>query len=214
MKKNPIKNLLLSSMATIATIGFANTIANADTIVVKAGDTLTSIAKKNNISVKKLATINNIKNPNNIIVGQKLKASTTRKIKTVKLSSKGSTISADDIASKAADYATNFIGKRYFWGGSTPVGGFDCSGLVTYVYAKYGITLPHQSAKLASATKRIATSKAEAGDLLFWTNRAGRVYHVAIALGDGSYVNALNQSHGVIINGMAAKANFAGRVEL
>ena len=213
MKKKLMRDLLLSSMATIATFGFGATVANADTIVVKAGDTLSSIARTNDISLQKLASINNIKNINNLLVGQKLKTTSSNKIKTIKVSSKGSTISTEDIASKAATYATKFIGHRYVWGGSTPAG-FDCSGLVAYAYAKYGVSLPHQSGQLAAATTRSATSKAQAGDLLFWTNRTGRVYHVAISLGDGTYVNALDQNHGVVINGMASKANFAGRVEI
>lgn len=115
------------------------------------------------------------------------------------------------VAAQAAQYATNFIGSRYVWGDAKP-GSFDCSGLVSYAFAKFGINLPHQSGAQAAATTRIPTSQAKAGDLLFWTNSHGDVYHVAISLGNGNYINALNPARGVVYGGMAYPANFAGRV--
>ena len=216
--KKIVKRTLITSFSAAATFGASAVVAHADTVTVKSGDTLYKIAQKYHTSVSSLAQKNNISNPNRIYVGQKIKtSSSSTPIHTDTKPNNGSTINTNtsanssSAATKAAKLAKKFIGSSYTWAGATP-SGFDCSGLVTYVYAQYGISLPHQSAALASTTTRISTSQAKAGDLLFWTNASGRVYHVAISLGNGTYVNALNENHGVIIGGMAASANFAGRV--
>lgn len=222
--KKIVKRTLITSFSTAVAFGASAVVAHADTVTVKAGDTLYKIAKKYHTSVANLAQRNNISNPNRIYIGQKINtsgstttATTTSTIHTTTTANNGTTINvstnttSSSTATKAANLAKKFIGSRYVWAGATP-SGFDCSGLVAYVYAQYGVSLPHQSAVLASATTRISTSQAKAGDLLFWTNASGRVYHVAISLGNGTYVNALDENHGVVIGGMAASANFAGRV--
>lgn len=75
-----IKKTVLTTFATVATLGTTIAIANADNIVVKSGDTLSAIAARNNTSVSELIKANNLKNPNLIFVGQRL--STTSSVAT------------------------------------------------------------------------------------------------------------------------------------
>ena len=88
-------------------------------------------------------------------------------------------------AASAAEIALRYDGTRYVVGGASP-SGFDCSGLVSYVYAQLGIDLPHQSRAIldSSHTTRISRSEARAGDLI-WSPG-----HISIYLGDGMQIEA------------------------
>lgn len=82
--------------------------------------------------------------------------------------------------------------KRYRWGGSTPRRGFDCSGLVQYVYKSANIKLPRTTFQQYQSTKRISMSNLKAGDLIFFKTRRtrARVNHVGIYLGGGNFIHA------------------------
>lgn len=85
--------------------------------------------------------------------------------------------------------AQQYIGVPYVWGGSTPAG-FDCSGLVQYVYAQNGIDLPRVTYTQENTGTVIPVSQAQAGDLYFWGAK-GSTYHVAIATdSNGNYIQA------------------------
>jgi cell wall-associated NlpC family hydrolase len=73
-------------------------------------------------------------------------------------------------------------GVPYRYGGSTPRG-FDCSGFTSYVYRKAGISLPRRASAQRAKARRISRSSARAGDLVFFHNSSGRVYHVGIYAG-------------------------------
>jgi peptidoglycan DL-endopeptidase CwlO len=86
---------------------------------------------------------------------------------------------------QAAQIALHYLGVPYVWGGSTP-SGFDCSGLVMYVYAQLGISLPHYTVAQWGATLPISTSELQPGDLLFFDHLG----HVGIYIGGGQFVHA------------------------
>ena len=86
---------------------------------------------------------------------------------------------------QAAQIALHYLGVPYVWGGSTP-SGFDCSGLVMYVYAQLGISLPHYTVAQWDATLPISTSELQPGDLLFFDHLG----HVGIYIGGGQFVHA------------------------
>jgi cell wall-associated NlpC family hydrolase len=104
---------------------------------------------------------------------------TTEAASTKSASSKSTSTSA------AVDIAMRYIGVKYVVGGSSP-SGFDCSGLVAYVYAQLGIDLPHQSRAILDSprTTRISASEARPGDLL-WSPG-----HISIYAGNGKQVEA------------------------
>ena len=85
----------------------------------------------------------------------------------------------------AAHIALRYLGVPYVWGGASP-SGFDCSGLVTYVYAQLGISLPHYTVSQWNVTQPIAVSQMQPGDLIFFDGLG----HVGIYLGGGQMVDA------------------------
>jgi peptidoglycan DL-endopeptidase CwlO len=91
-------------------------------------------------------------------------------------------------ASKVIGEAKKYLGVKYVWGGESP-SGFDCSGLVQYVYKKFGVSLPRVSQDQAHAGKAISAAEAKPGDLVFFHNPAT---HVGIYLGDGKMLDAPN----------------------
>jgi len=87
---------------------------------------------------------------------------------------------------EAATIALRYLGIPYQWGGASPAAGFDCSGLVMYVYAQLGINLPHQSAAQYHYGVPVSRGDLEPGDLVFYDNLS----HVAIYIGNGQIVHA------------------------
>jgi cell wall-associated NlpC family hydrolase len=85
----------------------------------------------------------------------------------------------------AAAIAARYLGVPYVWGGATPAG-FDCSGLVMYVYAQLGVALPHYTVAQWNATTPISSSELEPGDLVFFDGLA----HVGIYVGGGQFIHA------------------------
>lgn len=89
--------------------------------------------------------------------------------------------------------AIGLVGTPYRFGGNTPASGFDCSGLVDYVYRSgAGIALPRNSGQIAELdAPRVRADRLAPGDLLFF-GRRGHVNHVAIYVGEGRFVHAPN----------------------
>lgn len=87
--------------------------------------------------------------------------------------------------------AIGLVGTPYLYGGNTPQSGFDCSGLVTYVYRDMlDLRLPRTSRELAQVQgPRIAPEKLAAADLVFFGSK-GKVSHVGIYVGEGRFVHA------------------------
>jgi cell wall-associated NlpC family hydrolase len=86
---------------------------------------------------------------------------------------------------QAATIALRYLGVPYVWGGSTP-SGFDCSGLVMYVYAQLGVTLPHFAAAQYGLGTPVDRSQLQPGDLVFFDS----LNHVGIWLGGNQFVDA------------------------
>jgi cell wall-associated NlpC family hydrolase len=78
-----------------------------------------------------------------------------------------------------------YLGTPYVWGGASP-GGFDCSGLVMYVYAQVGVSLPHSSYAQYGYGSPVARSDLQPGDLVFFDGLG----HVGIYVGGGSFIHA------------------------
>lgn len=100
-----------------------------------------------------------------------------------------STRAANDVLFRAI----GLVGTPYHWGGNTPESGFDCSGLVDYVFrTSAGVVLPRQSGEIADVdAPKISADRLAPGDLLFFGSRH-HVSHVAIYVGQGRFVHAPN----------------------
>ncbi len=90
--------------------------------------------------------------------------------------------------------ALGLVGTPYRWGGNTPESGFDCSGLVRYVYRiTLGLSLPRTSHAMSRIdAPRIKRSQLDAGDLVFFHGGSARITHVGIYVGKGRFVHAPN----------------------
>ncbi|WP_138496373.1 C40 family peptidase [Paenibacillus pinistramenti] len=107
----------------------------------------------------------------------------------------GSAFAADTQLDKVVDGA---LGTAYKSGGTT-TNGFDCSGFTRYVYAKLGITLPHQSGAQYKMGTAVQKGELIPGDLVFFNTTGKGVSHVGIYVGDGKFAHA-SSSKGVTIS--------------
>ncbi len=113
-------------------------------------------------------------------------------------------ISLSVFASSAAAASTSLetvvdalVGVDYKYGGTTK-NGFDCSGFTMFVFAKFGIDLPHQSGSQAQLGSKVDRSELKSGDLVFFNTSGNGISHVGIYMGGGSFAHA-SSSRGVII---------------
>lgn len=105
-----------------------------------------------------------------------------------------------DVRVSLVQYATQFVGNPYVWGGTSLTNGADCSGFVLSVFANYGISLPHSSRSQANCGSSISASEAQPGDLFFYGNGSS-INHVAIYIGNGQVVHASSPRSGIKISG-------------
>ncbi|QIL21786.1 C40 family peptidase [Thermomonas sp. HDW16] len=96
------------------------------------------------------------------------------------------------------------LGTPYRWGGTSPERGFDCSGLVGYVFRTIGIDLPRVSRAMANEGTAVADRNALAeGDLVFFGKR-GRVDHVGIYIGEGKFLHAPRTGRDVTVSSLTS----------
>ena len=86
---------------------------------------------------------------------------------------------------RVVGYAKRFVGVPYVWGGSSPHG-FDCSGFVRYVYAHFGVSLPHSSYAQFGDGHRVGRGSLRPGDLVFFDGLG----HVGLYIGNGRFIHA------------------------
>nr|WP_257643989.1 C40 family peptidase [Luteimonas salinisoli] len=95
------------------------------------------------------------------------------------------------------------LGTPYRWGGTSPERGFDCSGLVSYLFrTALGVELPRVSRDMASAGEQVERTQLDAGDLVFFARRAGRIDHVGIYLGNGRFLHAPRTGRDVTVSSL------------
>lgn len=92
------------------------------------------------------------------------------------------------------DYACQFIGNPYVWGGTSLTNGADCSGFVQSVFAHFGVSMPRTSYEQRSAGVAVSYDQAIPGDVVCYDG------HVGIYIGDGQIVNAMNPAQGIGIS--------------
>ena len=105
-----------------------------------------------------------------------------------------------DIQMEICEYALQFVGNSYRWGGTSLTKGADCSGFTLSVYAKYGVSLPHSSKAQANCGTRIDVSEVQPGDLVFYGGK--NIHHVAMYIGNGQVVHAWNSRAGITTTSM------------
>jgi cell wall-associated NlpC family hydrolase len=103
------------------------------------------------------------------------------------------------VGQQIAAYAATFVGHyRYKWGGESPQTGFDCSGLTSYVYAHYGMAIARSAEAQFLTFRPVPNGKEWRGDLVFFHDTSGYVYHVGIYEGSGTIVAAADRKEGIV----------------
>jgi cell wall-associated NlpC family hydrolase len=93
-------------------------------------------------------------------------------------------------ALQALAIAEQYLGTPFVAGGASPASGFDAAGLVQYAYGQVGITLPRAAAEQFALGTPVVLAALRAGDLVFFADVTGFVFHVGIYAGDGRFVHA------------------------
>jgi cell wall-associated NlpC family hydrolase len=114
---------------------------------------------------------------------------------------------AAPFGNRVVSYARHFLGIPYRWGGSSPRGGFDCSGLVRFVYSHFGIGLPHSSWADLGHGRWVSRGSLRPGDLVFFYDAS----HVGIYAGDGRFIDAPHTGALVRVSAMHEYAYYGAR---
>jgi uncharacterized protein YgiM (DUF1202 family) len=114
-----------------------------------------------------------------------------------------STDANGDVRSAVVEYAKQYIGTKYKYGGRSPSSGFDCSGFVYYVFKNFGYSLnPGASTQLKSVTK-ITKAELLPGDLVFFNNGSAKgASHVGIYVGDNKFIHAVKPGYSLTITSL------------
>jgi cell wall-associated NlpC family hydrolase len=110
---------------------------------------------------------------------------------------------------RAARFARHLLGIRYTWGGRSPASGFDCSGLVAFVYGHFGIRLPHYTGAQFQVGRPVSRRGLRPGDLVFFAG----VSHVGLYMGRGRVLHANHTGGDVRIDRLGEswfRATYAG----
>ncbi|WP_010289194.1 C40 family peptidase [Kurthia massiliensis] len=162
------------------------------TYTVKSGDSLSVIASRYNMSLATLQKLNKFKD-DKIFVGQKLKVTGTASKTVTPATQKTTTVSKQtSVGNQIKKIATSYVGIKYTWAGASPSTGFDCSGLVYYVYNQVGIYKGRLTAAgFYNISTRVQTPSV--GDLVFFKNTIPSnpgISHVGFYIGNNQMVSA------------------------
>ncbi len=112
-----------------------------------------------------------------------------------------------DVRVDICQYAKEFLGNPYVWGGTSLTKGADCSGYVMSLYKKYGVSLPHSSRAQANCGTTIKVSEAQPGDLIFY-GKGKTINHVAMYIGGGQVIHASSPKTGIRISNVSYRTPF------
>lgn len=119
----------------------------------------------------------------------------------VQISESATASGTTDIRTKMIDYAKQFLGNPYVYGGTSLTKGTDCSGFTMQIYKKFGYTLNRSSYTQRKNGTAISTAELKPGDLVFY-GYAKAISHVAMYIGNGKIIHASTSSTGIIISNL------------
>ena len=127
-------------------------------------------------------------------------------------SSSGSGNVSSGNGSAVVDYAMQFLGNPYVWGGTSLTNGADCSGFTMQVYRHFGVSMSHSSWAQKSAGVAVSASEAQPGDLVFYRSSGSATGgHVGIYIGNNQIISALGSKWGICISSISGKSGLTFR---
>ena len=117
---------------------------------------------------------------------------------------------SSEIGRQIVEFALQYQGYPYTWGGTSPSTGFDCSGFTTYVYGHFGITLNRVACDQARNGVAVDISALQPGDLLCFYSSADYIGHVGIYIGNNRFIHSSTYTTGVIISELGGYYNTRG----
>lgn len=105
------------------------------------------------------------------------------------------------ISNQVVNYALQFVGNPYVYGGNSLTNGTDCSGFTMLVYQKYGVYLPRSAPEQAYAGRSVGLNNIMPGDIVV-SGYDGKVCHASLYIGDGKLVHALNSNVGIVVTSL------------
>ena|GEM_PF-5018381 len=176
---------VVSRGVSLADVVRSGTKGTSDISVKQSGSTSTRLSSSRSSSLRSSSS--------------SARSSSLRSSSTSSRSSDSASVESGVSGLTIAKYALDYVGRPYTWGGASPAG-FDCSGLVQYVYGHFGIVVPRTSYQQFQIGRSVTWTNLLPGDLVFFTTDHPGASHVAIYIGNGLMVQALNPSTGVIVS--------------
>ena len=118
--------------------------------------------------------------------------------------------SSSSTRQSVVNFALQFVGNPYVYGGTSLTNGADCSGFTQSVLANFGVSIPRTAAEQANAGTPVDISAVQPGDLIFYAS-SGYVSHVAMYIGNGQVVHASNSTTGIIVSDMGYRSAYSAR---
>ena len=118
--------------------------------------------------------------------------------------------SSDSLRQSVVNYALQFVGNPYVYGGTSLTNGTDCSGFTQSVLANFGISISRTAASQSGGGTAVDMSNLQPGDLLFYDNGSG-IGHVSMYIGNGQVVHASNEQTGIIVSSVDYRTACAAR---
>lgn len=165
--------------------------SSSSTYTVQRGDSLWSISRHFGVSLSHLESWNHLNSKSILHVGQKLTIKGAHQSITLgsRSASPDASVATAARGMEIAQYAEKYNGVPYRWGGTSP-NGFDCSGLVQYVFAHFGISLPRTSYDQYREGSSVSKANLQPGDILFFNTYGRGASHDGIYVGNGHFINA------------------------
>lgn len=203
MKKNNIKRILTGAVLCICVIG-----TNA---TVQAAKLPVSVEETEDAQHLKISDVKTAEAENEIFLIEKFKEEQEREEARIRAEKRQARKERRERLAREAeearvaerqrvvDYALQFVGNSYVYGGTSLTNGADCSGFVQSVFRDCGYTLPRVAADQAYSGTQKTVEEMEVGDLLFY-GYGGSITHVALYIGDGQIVHASTAATGIKIS--------------
>ena len=170
---------------------------NADWLYVESGDVRGFVKSEEMILGEKANGVVEKVGEENLLLAEKTKEPEENKSLYYTFTSVKEGSVSGPIRTSMVDFALQFVGNPYVWGGTSLTNGADCSGFVQTIYSTYGYSIPRVAEDQAQYGTKIPVEDALPGDLIFYAED-GYIYHVVMYIGNGQTVQAANSQIGII----------------